>query len=63
MGIFPLYRLNLKDFVRFKSVGYLIDLGFGGGDGDTATSDNNSLARKKISGRPKIDTTMVYGNS
>ena len=52
--------LELKDFGNCYPVGYLIDLGFGGAVGDTATSDNNSLAPEKISRRSKIGTGVVH---
>jgi len=37
MRIFPLQRLDLKKCGGCESVGYLINLGFGGGDGDPET--------------------------
>ena len=54
MRIFPLQRLDLKKCGGCESVGYLINLGFGGGDGDPETDVVFLDRTKKRSGRPKI---------
>ena len=57
-----MFELDLKNCGRCESVGYLINLGFGGAVWDPAPAGDFQTARKKSSEPTKIGIICIISN-